>query len=534
MVSFGVTEDGFNKKTFNDIISDLHSNAKRMFGQDVDLTPGSPLKITIDMFAVQFSALWTELGNTYKSAFVKSATDRSLDNLGELVGVERITGTKAIGQVTFFRTTVLPDGSPRIIPAGTVLETATILPKRYKTTASVYFQPTITDEEHVLAESTDTIECTNIIGEIVSVTDSDLTDHTSGCTFSQRTLTLPVTVSSGKTVYVDYKPLSVTAPIKATTIGSDSNVSANTITVLDTPIDFVHYVGNENGIDTGTDTESDSSMRSRIVGASQSVGKATETALEYYLSKVTGVTNVMIESPYNVGAQDVVTANGTNTFYVTNTPVKSITSVSGSVSGSLTVDSFNIDTGEVTLTTATSNGEDLTVNYVYYDLGKIKVYVEGGAVGDANTEDTIVYVIENTRAAGIQSVGYGTGDAEAYGIDSAPFSWFYRPASAKIDVTMTVYFDSASTLSLSSKETVAENIQDAIVDYINALGVQEKLYKTKLIQIAIGKNEDIVDVALTGWSIDSVAQDVNASYIQGGANEIPMAQTITINVESEV
>lgn len=531
--TFGVTNVGFVKKSFTEIIQDLEATARRNFGQDVDLTPGSPIKILIDMFALQFAGMWNEMEQCYKASFVNTATDDALDNLAMLVGVERLQGYAATSEITFFRTTVLPDGSPRIIPAGTVVSSTHINPLVFTTTRSVYFEPTISNEEHAIKEDTDSFDCVNFVGSITSITDSDANNLTVGATFSGKTVTLAAPVLAGKSVFVTYKPLSVTAPIKAKAIGSDYNVPANTITVMSNPINFVHYISNEGGIDSGYDVESDSNLRGRIVGASQSVGKATRTSLEYFLSRVSGVTNVTVEDPWTITTTEEIPANGMTTFYTTNHPLHSVTSVEGSVSGPMTVSSFTIDTGAVILTEPTVNGETLTVVYTYTNPGNIKVYVEGGEVGDENTEDTIVYTIENTRAAGIRSVGYGAGDENAFGSPSAPFSWFYRPSSAEIDVALTVYFDDVSTLSASAKATVVAEITAAITEFINSLDIKEKLYRNRLLQLAISANSDIVDAQLDSWSINGISQPVDAVYIQGAEMEIPIARTINITTVTE-
>lgn len=525
---YGVTETGFVKKTFNEILNDLHDHARHSFGRDVDLTPGSPIKVYIDMTAAQFRGLWNELNSCYDAGFLDTATGYSLDNLGKLVGAERNLGIYATGYVTFFRNTRLPTGSPRIILAGTKLSTATIRPTEYVTTEAVYFQPTITGEVYTMLEVGYSIDTINYIYTIQGIYDSLGENYINDVTFSGRTITFADPVEEGTIFFIDYTPLSVTAPIVAINNGADSNVAANTITIMDSPVDFIHYVGNENGIDSGADVESDSHFRNTIIGATQAVGKATTNALSYYIGKVSNVKNVLIEDPLRTTTTETIKGLGTGSIFVTHNPIMSVISITGSVGGIYALEGFDAQTGELTLATLDTLNEDITVVYVYAEPGKIKIYVEGGTTGDEFTEDTIVYAIEHTRAAGIQSIGYDTDDSTACGSPTAKFSWFYRPNVALIDLTLEVYFDAETELTPAAKLIVLTQAQDNATDYINELDLTDKLYRNKILQLVIGSNVDIIDAQLIGWKLNNEAMPVSDIYIHAGEMDILTAQNIVI------
>jgi uncharacterized phage protein gp47/JayE len=527
MTEYGVTNTGFVKKEYNNIIESLHSNAKKGFGRDVDLTPGSPIKLLIDVYAFQIVNLWNQLEACYNASFLETATGYALDNLGKLVGAERGSATYATGHVTFFRNAVMADGSPSIIKVGTKVSTADILANEYITTESVYFQPTITNEAHLVNDTSYTVDATNIIGSIVTITDSNNVTY-SNVVVDGRTITFLSQIDAGTTVYITYKPLSVTAPVVSVLNGASSNVAANVITILNTPIGFIHYISNEVGIDTGSDVESDSHFRNTIINATQGVGRATTKAIKYYLSQVTGVKTVVIDDPLRVTTTQTIAANGSASFFINKLPLYAVSSVIGSINGAYIIESFNTQTGEVQLTTLTDNAETLTVSYTYFDPGKIKIYVEGGTTGDEFTPDTIVYTIENTRAAGIQSIGYDSGDPGAEGSPTAKFSWFYRPNNAYIDINITIYFDSESDLTETDKSNILITIQDIITDYINELELGEKVYKNKILQLVISANKDILDAELTGWQINDLDVDVNSSYIQIGSMEVAISQNIIL------
>jgi uncharacterized phage protein gp47/JayE len=175
MVDYGVTNTGFVSKTYTDITTSMEDRLKHLFGEDIDLTPGSPIKVLTDLFSVELLKLWGELENTYKAGFVDSSSGDSLDSIGNLLGVVREDGTVSSGYVTFKRTTILPEGSTRIIPAGTIVSTADAYPLSYVTTATGYYAREIDDEVYAAQTSGFTeFDAENFVGGIVSITGSDL------------------------------------------------------------------------------------------------------------------------------------------------------------------------------------------------------------------------------------------------------------------------------------------------------------------------------------------------------------------------
>ena len=100
-MSFGVTSDGFVRKTLTDIIEEKQEKAQEVFGSDVDLTESSPLELFLEVVAVEEADLWEKLEDAYYSCFVDSASGASLDQIATLVGVIRNPATYASGLVEF-------------------------------------------------------------------------------------------------------------------------------------------------------------------------------------------------------------------------------------------------------------------------------------------------------------------------------------------------------------------------------------------------------------------------------------------------
>lgn len=130
-MSYGVTTSGFVLKTLQDIISDMETEAKVQFGNDVDLASTSPLKKFIDTVAAEQAKLWQSLENAYYSGYLEFATGTSLDNLIALLGFTRNAAVKATGSVTFSGV----NGTD--IPANTEVQTSGSSPVVFRTDAQV-------------------------------------------------------------------------------------------------------------------------------------------------------------------------------------------------------------------------------------------------------------------------------------------------------------------------------------------------------------------------------------------------------------
>lgn len=86
---FGVTEKGFKKKTYQDIVESLEEKAKSLFGDDVNLSSSSPNGWFIRLFAFSLSLIWSVAEKVYNSAYIILAEDQSLDYAVSNLNVKR-------------------------------------------------------------------------------------------------------------------------------------------------------------------------------------------------------------------------------------------------------------------------------------------------------------------------------------------------------------------------------------------------------------------------------------------------------------
>ena len=133
MTGYGVTEAGFIRKPYVVILTEVQTSMRQLLGQDVDVSPSSPLGQIAQIFAFEVAKIWVEMERVYDAAYIDTAAGIHLQKLGRLNGMTINPATYATGEVVFSRATPAPQ--EYVIPAGTVVASAdrTIL---YTTTAA--------------------------------------------------------------------------------------------------------------------------------------------------------------------------------------------------------------------------------------------------------------------------------------------------------------------------------------------------------------------------------------------------------------
>ena len=109
----GVTETGFEIKSFDQIKEDYEADFRDIFGSEINLSSTSLLGGVIGILSNNDSQLW-ELGSSvYLSRFVNTATGRSLDNNVNFLGLTRKQDFRTSGTVYIFGDvgTVIAEGT---------------------------------------------------------------------------------------------------------------------------------------------------------------------------------------------------------------------------------------------------------------------------------------------------------------------------------------------------------------------------------------------------------------------------------------
>ena len=110
MSDFGLTEKGFKRKRYIDILESMQANAKSIFGRDINVSTDSPLGMQLKVIAFELAGEWEQIENVYYSGYKDTATGYQVDNVGQYIGTKRKGATYATGIVTFTGTpgTVIP------------------------------------------------------------------------------------------------------------------------------------------------------------------------------------------------------------------------------------------------------------------------------------------------------------------------------------------------------------------------------------------------------------------------------------------
>lgn len=112
-MAYGITDQGFVRKTQENIISDLETEWKNKFGQDSDLSEDSPNSIIIGLVSDMADELWNAAEDSYNALNPTTATGVPLANDANLVGITPKEASPSTASVSFRgdNTTLIPAGT---------------------------------------------------------------------------------------------------------------------------------------------------------------------------------------------------------------------------------------------------------------------------------------------------------------------------------------------------------------------------------------------------------------------------------------
>lgn len=143
MADWGVTERGFRRKSYQEIIASMEAKAQDLFGPHIDLSSASPLALFLRVVAFAASLLWSVAERVYYAGYVDTAIGQSLDYVVKYAGISRRPASPARRLVRF-------TGDPGVtIPQGFLVETETGI--RFATMDEVMIGPS--GEVEVMAQA---------------------------------------------------------------------------------------------------------------------------------------------------------------------------------------------------------------------------------------------------------------------------------------------------------------------------------------------------------------------------------------------
>jgi uncharacterized phage protein gp47/JayE len=200
-----------------------------------DFNEGSVIGTLVRAAAREMAAIYEQIDQAYRRAFIDHAQGAALDNVVALLGIARNPPIPAVGQITFFRKKAPPANQAVVIPVGTRITDASN--RSFATTAA----------GAITSDSQDAV------GQF-----------------------------------------SVTVPIVAQQPGPEGNVNAETITIMPTPPRGVEGVINREPTSGGTPAETDEQLRQRAKFHLERLGNATLNALKFAVLDVDGVEGVEV------------------------------------------------------------------------------------------------------------------------------------------------------------------------------------------------------------------------------------------------
>ena len=99
---YGITEKGFLRPTYEEILNSKIQKHREVFGVNIDVSDTAFLGQLLRLAAWDEAQIWEEIEKVYYSAFVNSTEGTGLDNVGMYLTITRRPATKSIGEITIF------------------------------------------------------------------------------------------------------------------------------------------------------------------------------------------------------------------------------------------------------------------------------------------------------------------------------------------------------------------------------------------------------------------------------------------------
>lgn len=320
----------------------------------------------------------------------------------------------------------------------------------------------------------------------------------------------------------NWKPLSLDINCIATAIGSDYNVSSNSVIYKVSQIPYINSVNNYVSLGNGTDEETDNDYRQRIQNIASSPGKASVNALENALLSVPGVRSVIVNDlPFRT-IEDEAHVFNSNTLknklvnevaFVDDdtTPTNIlITNTFGGTADYTYVTDYELDDENYVVWDAggsvPTHGNIYYVDYQCNWLGHVEILVAGQTFPITQTlSDLIDAAILETKAAGV-SVTWKEPDI----------------VQVNIECNVTVNTDAGY-----NSVTVKEEVQSAIINWLNDMQINENVLLSEFYKVVMNI-DGVSNVEIVDWNGDSTPPFIDITI---SATEIarPSDSLIVVN-----
>ncbi len=113
MSNYGLSPEGFKRKRLDQLLEELNSEVKAIFGDNFNVSPESPDGQINGVISESNANLWELAEEAYNSFNPSAASGNALSNLVQLNGITRLAATASRAQLTLTGTpgTIIPQGS---------------------------------------------------------------------------------------------------------------------------------------------------------------------------------------------------------------------------------------------------------------------------------------------------------------------------------------------------------------------------------------------------------------------------------------
>lgn len=287
-MAYGVTDTGFIRKRLPVIKSEMEAELRERFGE-INTEPDSVFGQIVGVLSKREADLWEGAEAVYNAFYPATATGASLDNVADIVGVNRLaaTNTRVTLDLTGAPGATVPAGSQATVPeTGAVFATiaATPLTASAAVAARIAFNSTgaATYTVNVNFEAATLVYTTGALQTLLAAAINGLSQPV---TATVDGTAIVLTADDGETTFLvevsaQMVIASVTCPAEAQAIVTGPVLAlAGTVDNINTPVSGWTAVNNPRDGVTGRNIETDVELRLRRRNSLRVIGSASVEAI---------------------------------------------------------------------------------------------------------------------------------------------------------------------------------------------------------------------------------------------------------------
>lgn len=293
-----------------------------------DVNPGSVTRTLVESIALEMDFMYAQMSQVYDSAFIDTATGKSLDLVVSMLGVNRKPAGYAMGEVIFGRSkepgSIDVAGEKYLYDGKDRYELKNVMVKAIKKVelddGSLAFKEgtdfSLADDRLVWLPRGKRPTAGSVLSIDYSVYEKvPIPINTKVSTYSRNPENIKTfrTVKDALLTKNQDGKWETKVPVMAMVPGKEGSAPVGSVNVMPKPVPGIEYVINKTDM-KGTEAETDAELRDRAKRALEMAGKATLRSLKAAVQGVEGVSGdvVVIDQPDGIPGVIQVIASGGN------------------------------------------------------------------------------------------------------------------------------------------------------------------------------------------------------------------------------